>query len=310
VQVGAIFPQSELGADAGEITAFAQGVQALGYDHLLVYDHVVGADGTHHEGAAYRPAHERPANPSDRRAVGLLPYSLDDMFHEPFVLFGFLAAVAPGLELAPSVIIAPQRQTLLMAKQAAEVAVLTGGRFRLGIGIGWNAVEFEALGMSFGDRARRFEEQIDLMRRLWREHSIDFAGTWHTVSAAGLNPHPPGNDIPIWAGAGAEVALRRAARLCDGLFVGTAVLEDPEATVDHVRELVVAEGRDPDTFGFQGRMAVTADSGADDWARSAERWAACGVSHLAVNSQFDGLRGADEHLERLQQVAEALGVRR
>ena len=193
MRIGAVLPQYEIGADVGAVRAFAEGVQELGFDHLHAYDHVLGAE---------RATHTHLAG----------PYREEHMFHEIMVLFGFIAGVAPGLELGTGVVIAPQRQTALLAKQAAEVDVLTDGRFRLGLGIGWNDVEYEALGENFHDRGRRFEEQIEVMRLLWQQPVLTYEGRWHRITAAGLNPLPIQRPIPIWIGGSAEPALRRAAR--------------------------------------------------------------------------------------------------
>src|ERR671934_2916999 len=191
VQVGVVFPQTEIGADAGGVRAFAQAAQELGYRHLLAYDHVLGADVS---GRAGWPG----------------PYTAEHQFHEILVLFGYLAAVVPGLELVTGVLVLPQRQTGLAAKQAAEVDILTGGRFRLGVGLGWNVVEFEALGEEFGNRGRRAEEQIELLRRFWTEPVVSFEGRYHSVPAAGVNPLPVQRPIPVWIGGSAEPAIRRA----------------------------------------------------------------------------------------------------
>ncbi|MDQ6673765.1 MAG: LLM class F420-dependent oxidoreductase, partial [Chloroflexota bacterium] len=199
MQIGVVFPQLEIGSDPAGVRAYAQAVQALGFKHLIVYDHVVGADPASYPGWSG-------------------PYTHQSQFHEPFVLFGYLAAVAPELELVTGVIILPQRQTVLVAKQAAEVDVLTSGKLRLGIGIGWNTVEYEALGMDFHNRGRRLEEQIELMRRLWTEPAVTFEGRYQRVTAAGLNPLPVQRPIPVWIGASAEPAIKRAAELADGFF--------------------------------------------------------------------------------------------
>ena len=189
MRLGVVFPQTEIGADPAGVRAYSQAVEGLGFEHLVTYDHVLGADPAGHPGFSG-------------------PYTTESLFHEPFVLFGYLAAVAPSLELVTGIVILPQRQTALVAKQAAEVDILTGGRFRLGVGQGWNAVEYEALGKSFADRARRMEEQIELLRRLWQEPVLDFAGRDHTITAAGLNPLPVQRPIPIWIGGSSEAALR------------------------------------------------------------------------------------------------------
>src|SRR5689334_14487443 len=190
--VGVVFPQTEIGADPAGVRAYAQAAQDMEFSHLVVYDHVLGADTSAYPGWSG-------------------PYTSETMFHEVFVLFGYLAAAAPKLELVTSVVILPQRQTALVAKQAAEIDVLTGGRFRLGVGIGWNFVEYEGLNENFKNRGRRFEEQIEVMRKLWTEPVITFEGQYHKITAAGINPLPIQRPIPIWIGGSAEAALKRAA---------------------------------------------------------------------------------------------------
>lgn len=198
MRIGVVFPQTEIGSDPAVLRSYAQRVEELGFTHILAYDHVVGADPRVHRG--WRG-----------------PYDIDSTFHEPFVLFGYLAAIT-SLELVTGVIILPQRQSVLVAKQAAEVDLLTGGRFRLGIGLGWNAVEYEALGETFTNRGKRSEEQVELMRRLWTERSVTFDGKYHTVTAAGLAPLPVQRPIPVWFGAASDRAFERAGRLGDGWF--------------------------------------------------------------------------------------------
>jgi len=227
------------------------------------------------------------------------------MFHEPFVLYGYLAGVAPKLELLTGIVVAPQRQTVLLAKQAAEVDVLTGGRFRLGLGIGWNPIEYEALGMSFTDRARRFEEQIELMRRLWQEPVISFEGRWHRVTAAGINPLPVQRPIPIWIGASAEPALRRAARLGDGWLPLQPIDRDWEATVEKVRSWVREAGRDPVTFGIEAQINVASGT-PDDWAARVEMWRKLRATHLALFTMGANLAGPEAHLDRLREAREVL----
>src|SRR6266540_819829 len=198
MQIGVVFPQIEIGADAGAVRAYAAAVSDLGYRHVLAYDHVVGADP-----AAYRGWNG--------------PYDIDDTFHEPLVLYGFLAGIT-SLELVTGILILPQRQTVLVAKQAAEVDLLTGGRFRLGVGIGWNRVEYEALGQDFSVRGRRIGEQVRLLRRLWTERSVTFEGRYDRVTGVGIAPLPAQRPIPVWFGASSPPALRRAGRLADGWF--------------------------------------------------------------------------------------------
>ncbi|MCC6174968.1 MAG: LLM class F420-dependent oxidoreductase [Chloroflexi bacterium] len=286
-RLGVTFPQTEIGADVGGVRAYAEAAQGLGYQHLLAYDHVLGADPAAHPGWAG-------------------PYTAETLFHEPFVLFGFLAAATPGLELVPGVIILPQRQTALVAKQAAEVDVLTGGRFRLGVGIGWNYVEYEGLGMSFKDRARRFEEQIVVLRRLFQEPVLTFEGRFHRVTGAGIKPLPIQRPIPIWIGGSAEPALRRAAELGDGFFPQRPLEGGWPATLEQMRGWREAAGRSWDGFGIEAR--INAGTGTpDDWRATAEEWRALGATHLSVNTMNGGLSGPDAHIRRIREVKEALG---
>src|SRR5262250_1474052 len=206
MQYGVVFPQTEFGNDPLAIKDYAQTADGLGYDYLLVYDHVLSAH-------------------PDRGRKLTGPYTHEHPFHEPFVFFGYLAAVTTRLQLTTGIIILPQRQTALVAKQAAEIDVLSGGRLRLGIGLGWNQVEYEALNQDFHTRGRRSEEQIEVLRLLWTEETVTYSGRWHRISHAGLNPRPIQRPIPIWIGSGApqmplppEAGMRRIARLADGWF--------------------------------------------------------------------------------------------
>lgn len=281
MRIGVVFPQTELGGDPAVVRAYGEGVEGLGFTHILAYDHVVGADPTVHRGWDG-------------------PYDIDSTFHEPFVVFGYLAAIT-SLELVTGVIILPQRQTALVAKQAAEVDVLTGGRFRLGVGLGWNAVEYEALGETFTDRGKRSEEQVELMRRLWTERSVTFGGKYHTVTAAGLAPLPTQRPIPVWFGAASDRGLERAGRLGDGWFPMTA----PGPGLDHAREQVqrgaAAAGREADSLGMEGRVTWTGDR--DKAAADIAAWRSAGATHVSVNTMNAGLATVDEHLAALQRVA-------
>jgi probable F420-dependent oxidoreductase len=286
VKLGAVFPQTEIGADADAVRAFVAGVDELGFDHLAVYDHVLGAD---------RSTHTHLAG----------PYRTEHTFHEIFVLLGYAAAIAPRLELVPQVVIAPQRQTALLAKQAAEVDVLTGGNFRCGLGIGWNDVEYEALGEDFSNRGRRFEEQIEVLRLLWREPVVTYRGRWHSITAAGLNPLPVRRSIPIWIGGSAEAALRRAARLADGFFPQRPLEGGWAATLEQLRAWVAEAGRDPAAFGVEKRIQVGTRT-PDEWQAEAEEWRDLGATHLTLVTMDGGLAGAGGHLERLREARDAL----
>jgi probable F420-dependent oxidoreductase len=288
MQIGVVFPQTEIGSDPAGVRAYAQAVQRLGFKHLIVYDHVVGADPASYPGWSGA-------------------YNIKSQFHEPFVVFGYLAAVAPELELVTGVIILPQRQTVLVAKQAAEVDVLTAGKLRLGVGIGWNTVEYEALGMDFRNRARRFEEQLELLRRLWTEPVVTFEGRYHHVTAAGLNPMPVQRPIPLWIGASAEPAIKRAAEMADGFFPQRPLEGGWPATMDKIRGWLNDAGRDPARFGIDARVNANAGT-PDDWRKMAEDWRTLGATHLSVNTMGAGLQGPDAHAERLGQVLQAVSA--
>jgi probable F420-dependent oxidoreductase len=286
LRIGAVFPQTELGGDTGAIPAWGQEIERAGYQHALVYDHVVGAD----------PAVHAPWDG---------PYDMRTTFREPFVLFGYLAALT-DLELVTGVIILPQRQTALVAKQAAEVDLLAGGRFRLGIGIGWNHVEYEALGKSFSDRGARSEEQIELLRRLWTEPSLTFDGKHEQVTGAGISPLPVQRPIPVWIGGSSPRAYERIGRLADGWF--PQVQPGPE--LDEARAIVDQAardaGRDPATLGLEGRVSYTGDT--DAVVAAIEAWRAVGATHVSVNTMGAGLSSADSHLKVLGEIASAAGL--
>lgn len=281
MQIGVVLPQTELGGDVGAVRAYAEGVADLGYAHLLAYDHVLGADPAVHEGWAG-------------------PYDLSTTFHEPLVLFGFLAAIT-SLELVTGIVILPQRQTALAAKQAAEVDLLAEGRFRFGVGIGWNAVEYEALGERFETRGRRLSEQIELLRRLWTETSVTHVGAFDRITGAGLAPSPVQRPIPIWIGGSSDAAYRRMGRLADGWFPQVR----PGPDLDHALEVIGAAardaGRDPATIGMEGRAAWD-PADPEKVQRQLERWRAAGATHVSIDTMRGGLGGVDAHLEALARV--------
>jgi len=284
MRIGVVFPQTEIGADAGAVRAYASRVEELGYRHVLAYDHVLGADPAVHTGWQG-------------------PYDVTTTFHEPMVLFGYLAGFT-SLELVTGIIILPQRQTALVAKQAAEVDLLSGGRFRLGIGLGWNAVEYEALGQDFSTRGRRVEEQVDLLRRLWTEPSITFHGSYDRVTGAGLAPLPVQRPIPVWFGAQSDRAYRRAGRLADGWFPQVA----PGPKLDEARSVVeqaaVAAGRDPARIGMEGRVSWRGSP--ENLAEQAAAWRDAGATHMSLNTMGAGLGAVDNHLSVLEAAAEVL----
>ncbi len=287
MQLGVISPQTEIGTDPGGVRDFAQAAESLGYEHLLVFDHVLGAD------ASKRESWERP-------------YSHTDMFHEPFVLFGYLAGITEKIEMTTGVLILGQRQTVLVAKQAAEVDVLTGGRLRLGIGTGWNEVEYEALGENFHNRGRRSVEQIQLLRALWTQEAVAFEGRYHQVTHAGINPLPVQRPIPIWFGGGAEKVVRRVGRMGDGWFPQFQPDSAGQARIAQMREYATQAGRDPNSVGIEGRVSLADGGSPVDWNRLAEAWAEAGATHLSVNTMRAGLKGPDQHIEALRRFKEAV----
>jgi probable F420-dependent oxidoreductase len=287
VNIGVVFPQTEIGADPGAVRAYAQRVDELGYAHVLAYDHVLGADPAVHQGWNG-------------------PYDVNTTFHEPFVLYGYLAALT-GLELVTGIIILPQRQTALVAKQAAEVDLLTGGKLRLGIGLGWNAVEYEALGKSFTNRGARMTEQVALLRRLWTEPTVTFSGQYEVVTGAGLAPLPVQRPIPVWFGGQSQRAYARIGQLGDGWFPQVP----PGPQLDEARAMVeraaADAGRDPAQIGMEGRVSWR-DGGTDQLVGQVSSWRAAGASHVSVNTMGAGLASVDDHLAALATAAEALGL--
>ncbi len=285
MRVGVTFPQSEITADVGAVRAYTEAAEELGYAHLLAYDHVVGADRT---------------NRPDFRG----PYDLHTMFHEPLVLFGFMAGITRKLEFVTGIVILPQRQTVLVAKQAAEVDVLSGGRFRLGVGIGWNDVEYRALGQDFRTRAARSEEQINLLRQLFSQESVTFDGRWDSVEAAGINPLPTRRSIPIWIGGAAEATLRRVVRVGDGWFPQMPP-DQALPLLDQLRAHAREAGRDPNSIGIEARVGI-AGKYEETWIAEVRAWQELGATHLAVNTMGAGLHGADAHIEAIRKFHDAV----
>ncbi|MBV8348458.1 MAG: LLM class F420-dependent oxidoreductase [Mycolicibacterium sp.] len=285
MRVGVVYPQTELGGDAGAVRAYGRRLEELGYTHVLAYDHVVGAD---------------PGVYTDWNG----PYDINTTFHEPLVMFGYLAAITTSLELVTGVIILPQRQAALVAKQATEVDLLSGGRLRLGVGVGWNPVEYEALGEDFHSRGKRCEEQVELMRTLWTQQSVTYHGTFHRVTGAGLAPLPIQRPIPVWFGAQSPPAYRRAGRRGDGWFPQI----QPGPQLDAARRIVLdaaAEaGRDPASLGMEGRVNWCSDP--EEIARGLESWADAGATHVSINTMGAGLKSVDDHLDALASAAEVV----
>ena len=295
MRIGAVFPTTEIGADPIVIRDWAQAAEQLGYAHVLCYDHVLGA------------VH------ADREPPLGGPYTENDAFHEPLVLFGYLAGVTTSLELATGVLILPQRQTALVAKQAAQIQTLSGGRLRLGVGTGWNHVEYTSLGVPYTERGARLDEQVALLRELWGEDVIDFEGAFHRVERAGILPRPE-TPIPIWFGGFTDVALRRAARTGDGFVFGTTATR-MRPMLDRLRELLAAEGRDANAFGVEAVVDYSQDR--SEWGAELEAWREAGGTHLClramdtaaefVGARSVGFRGPQDYIDALHTFKKETG---
>jgi probable F420-dependent oxidoreductase len=294
MKLGAIFPTTEIGNDPVAIRDWAQAAEQLGFHHMVVYDHVLGA------------VH------ADREPALAGPYTEEHPFHEVFVLLAWLAAATTRLELVTGVLVLPQRQTALVAKQAAELDLLSGGRLRLGVGSGWNWVEYESLGVSYRQRGRRLDEQVELLRRLWREPLVRFEGRFHKVDRAGIAPQPRA-DLPIWFGGFSEPAFRRAARTGDGFLHGTSPTRI-EGFQRRLQKLLAEEGRDPAGFGTE---AVVDFSRPESWGPELERWRELGGTHLSlramdtaatfVGEKIVGYAGPQAYIDALERFAKEVG---
>ena len=275
MKLGIVFPHHEIGTDPGAIKAYAQGAEALGADHMLIYDHVLGADP------------DRPGGWSG-------PYDKDVAFHEPFTVFSFMAAVTETIEFATCVLILPQRQTALVAKQAAELAILSGNRFRLGIGTGWNEVEYEALDVPFARRGKRQQEQVDVLRQLWASDNLTYGGDFHAVTKASILPRPD-RQISIWFGGGAPALLKRCALLGEGWIPLGGPGEGSQKAIAQIKAHREAAGLPWAGFGIQAQAQFRGGT-PERWQSHASRWAALDCSHLAIATHNAGNASVDDHL--------------
>jgi probable F420-dependent oxidoreductase len=291
MRVGVVFPQTEIAADPVVIRDWAQAVEGMGFDHTIAYDHVIGAN------TASRPDWK-------------MPYTHDTPFHEPITLFSYLAGVTERLELASGIIILPQRQAVLFARQAANADVFSGGRLRLGFGIGWNQVEYEALGTPFSARGARLDEQVDVLRRLWTGEPVSFDGRFHKITDAGIKPPPVRKSIPVWFGGVSEASKDRVARTGDG-WIPVLTADKAEDAVGDMRERVKAAGRDPGSVGidniiFVGNTIGGPVRGWEDAAADHAVWKKAGASHVTIHTMGAGLKDADAHLAFLRKFKDAI----
>lgn len=287
MKFGVVYPQTELGSDPAVVRDFAQAAEDLGYTHFLVYDHVMGADPKGYPGWDG-------------------PYTYESLFHEPMVLFGYLAGLTKTIELVTGVLVLGQRQTVLVAKQAAEVDVLSGGRLRLGVGTGWNAVEYEGLGQDFHNRGARSEEQIAVMRALWSQEVVNFEGRWHRVRYAGINPRPANGSIPIWLGGEAPPVIQRAARIADGWMPRARLGAGAKELIEQLHTYAREAGRDPSSIGIDARVPL---HGTDPevWASEIKGWEEIGATHITANTLRAEFTNLGQHIDALGRFKEVAG---
>jgi probable F420-dependent oxidoreductase len=281
VRLGVTFSHPDLGDDPAFLKDFAQAAEGAGFDHLLAAEHVIGG------------------HPD--RLRGDKVHTYDVVYHEPFVLFGFLGAVTRHLELVTSILILPQRPTVLVAKQAAELDLLTGGRLRLGVGVGRNWMEYEALNEDFSNRGARIEEQVDVLRRLWTQELVTYDGTWHHLDRMGLNPMPVQRPIPIWMGSYVgqvvEKVIRRIGRLADGWLPQMPPGDELAAVLGRLRGYAAEAGRDPASIGVEGSMPIKRDDDPERWVTRAKAFADLGATHLRVMTAGGGFETPQQHLD-------------
>jgi probable F420-dependent oxidoreductase len=284
---GVVFPQTEFGHDAAALRDYAQAAEALGYHHILAYDHVLGAN---------------PQRPDGWRG----PYTFENPFLEVFVLFSYLAAVTERIEFTTGILILPQRQTALVAKQAATLDAISGGRLRLGLGLGWNEVEYEALGESFTNRGRRIEEQIAVLKALWAQPLVSYAGRWHRIPDAGLNPLPPRRTIPLWFGGHHENVLRRVAELGDGWMPNMRTAAEVAVQLELLDSFLEAAGRTRADIGLEARLHYK--DGPQVWQERLKDWQAAGATHITINTMGAGLDTPEKHIEGIRGFAEEMEI--
>ncbi|AMN47991.1 hypothetical protein ACG33_12960 [Steroidobacter denitrificans] len=290
MHIGVVFPQCEIGSDTAAIRAYVETAEALGFHHVIAIDHVVGA------------------NPASRPGWNG-PYDIDTQFREPMVLLSFIAGMTRHLELVTGVMVLPQRQTVLVAKQAAELDMLSEQRFRLGVGTGWNEVEYEALGADFKSRGAVLDEQIELLRLIWTQRAVTYQTQHHCITDAGIAPHPA-RSVPIWLGGGGAGApdgvLRRIARTADGWLPPFLPDAAGAERVQKMRTYCAEQGRDPTSLGIEGYVvAARSDT---QWPGYVEAWRRLGATHAVLNMMDDGLSGLQAHCRRLEECAAVCGL--
>ncbi|MGE5123204.1 MAG: LLM class F420-dependent oxidoreductase [Acidobacteriaceae bacterium] len=288
MKIGVIFPQTEFTPDPIAVRDFVQAVEGLGFTHMHAYDHILGA------------------NP-DRPGGWTGTYTYLHRFLEPFLLFSYLAGVTSKIEFATGILILPQRQTALVAKQAATLDVLCNGRFRLGVGNGWNETEYIALGEDFHNRGKRMEEQVELLRMLWTQPLVKFDGRWHHIPDVGINPLPVQRPIPIWFGGTDDRALQRMARIGDGWMLNVRTIEQAKPFYEKLLKYLEENGRDKSTFGIEPRLNMSLIK-QDEWENFIQTWEQLGATHLMVSTLGMEFETPAAHLEALQNFARFTGI--
>lgn len=288
MKIGLVYPQTEFSSDPAAIKDYAQMAEDLGYTHILAYDHILGIN---------------PPDPDNWPG----PYTHEDPFQEIFSLYSFMAGFTEQIEFVTGVLILPQRETTLAAKQAAQLDVLSGGRVRLGVGIGWNKVEMESIGYDFSNRGRRIEEQVEVMRLLWTQPVVTYEGEWHSLSDVGINPMPVQQPIPVWFGGHHDNVLRRIGMMGDGWMPGFQDAEQAKPSLEKIAGYAEEAGRTMDEIGMEPRMYY-GNGNVDEWQVTMDGWQGIGATHLSLNTMNGGFTNDQQHLDAVRDFAEKVGI--
>ncbi len=288
MKLGFVYPQNEVPAAPEVLKEMAFALEKEGYDHMLVYEHVLGA------------------NPN-RRGGWTGVYSSQDAFWDPFTMFSYLAGAGSNLEMVTGILILPQRQAALVAKQAACVDLMAKGRLRLGVGLGWNELEYAGLGKNFNNRGIRLEEQVQVLRELWTKPLVTFAGRWHAIDDCGINPLPMQQPIPVWFGGGAEKAIERMARMGDGWFPGPRTVADARPQLEQMTSALKRNGRTWKGFGLEPRVVFKRGQ-EGEFKRNVAEWLDVGATHICVNTLGQGYDTPSAHLDALGEALHALAA--
>jgi probable F420-dependent oxidoreductase len=288
MKIGVVFPQIEFPPDPIAVRDYAQAVEGMGYTHIYIYDHILGAN---------------PDRPGGWRG----PYTYENPFFEPFAFYSYLAGLTTRIGFATGIVILPQRQTALVAKQAATLDVLSHGRLRLGVALGWNEVEYLAQGENFHNRGKRLEEQVQLLRLLWTQPLVKFEGRYHHIADAGINPLPLQRPIPIWIGGSVDAALRRIARIGDGWMANVRTIEQARPAVEKLNQYLEGAGRDRASFGIDARLNASLII-KENWINFVKLWEELGATHLSINTMSCGYETPSAHITALKEFARVMGL--